>query len=162
MSKRILCGLVFLMVTGRAVQGYAAGDYIRFVQATSGIISALLVGSVDPCAGSIIFPMGTSSVSLDSNEFVITTSFVIADPPRCPWPPQPYEVSAALGTVTDGQYTVVWTVGSLVVHGGFGIESGQLQAGATPVPTLNFRTLFALLALVGGVGIAVRRSQARG
>ena len=150
------------MLAGRAEPGYAADDHMRFVQATSGTITAFLFGRVNSCTGSHIFPLGTSLVGQAGNEIDITSGFAILDPPPCPHTPDPYQVSADLGTLPDGQYAVVWTVGPLVVHDAFRVLAGQLQIVATPVPALDLRALFTLLAFVGGIGIALRGRQVFG
>lgn len=147
MAIRLLCTLVLL--AGQATLGHAADDHARFVQAPSGLISATLVGAVDPCNGSVIFPMGTPSVDSNGNEFDITSPFAIADPPGCPTPPQPYEVSATLGTLADGTYTVVWTAGPLIVRGEFSVAAGVLDVPAAPVPTLDDSSMLVLIALLG-------------
>jgi hypothetical protein len=85
MAKRLLCSVVFLLLAGRGISGHAADDHMRFVQATSGAITAFLVGTVDPCGGSHIFPMGPSFVGRSGNKFDVS--------------------------LPDGEYTVVWTVG---------------------------------------------------
>jgi hypothetical protein len=162
MAKRLLCSVVFLLLAGRGISGHAADDHIRFVQATSGAITAFLVGTVDPCGGSHIFPMGPSSVGRSGNQFDVSSAFSILDPPSCPHTPDPYQISADLGALPDGEYTVVWTVGPLVVHGAFIVLNGQLQAVATPAPALDLRALVTLLALVAGIGILARWREARG
>ena len=63
MVTPFVCSLAFVILAGHATSSYAAGDHIQFAQAPSRTISATLVGSVDPCHGSVIFPMGTPTVS---------------------------------------------------------------------------------------------------
>jgi len=162
MAKRLLCSVVFLLLAGRGISAHAADDHMRFVQATSGAITAFLFGTVDPCGGSHIFPMGPSAVGRSGNQFDVSSAFSILDPPPCPHTPDPYQVSADLGPLPDGEYTVVWTVGPLVVHGAFIVLNGQLQVVATPVPALDLRALVMLLALVAGIGILARWRAARG
>ena len=159
---RFIWALASALLGAHATLVHAAGDRIEFAQAPSGSISALLVGKVDPCNGSVIFPMGTPSVAQDGNEFDITSPFAIADPPGCPSPPRPYEVTAALGNVPDGQYAVAWTAGPVVVRGEFGVAGGALQAPAIAVPTLGPAGVLALVALMiaaGGSGLVRRRES---
>jgi hypothetical protein len=150
--KRIVCFVILLALGGLALSVEAAGEHIRFIQAPSGTISAVLDGSVDPCSGSVIFPMGVPSVSVNGNEFDITSLFVIADPPGCPHPPQPYELTAPLGSLADGHYIVVWTIGPLIVRGMFDVQSGLLQQGPNTVPTLTLPALLVLLAMIAFTG----------
>lgn len=105
--KRLFCGIIFLALAAQARSVQAADDHIRFAQAGSGSISAVLTGSVEPCSGSNIFPLGVSSVGVNGNEFDITSFFGVLDPLFCPSPPQHYKVTASLGTLADGHYTVV-------------------------------------------------------
>lgn len=91
-----------------------------------------------------------------------SSAFSILDPPSCPHTPDPYQVSADLGALPDGEYTVVSTVGPLVVRDTFIVLNGQLQAVAIPVPALDLRALVTLLALVAGIGILARWWEARG
>jgi hypothetical protein len=128
LPKRIFCAATIAILAGHAVPSSAAGDHLPFAQAPSGVISTLLVGSADPCNGAVIFPMGTPSVAQNGNEFDITSPFVIANPPGCPSPPQPYEVTAALATVPEGQNVVVWTVDGFDVRASFNVVGTVLQA----------------------------------
>jgi len=153
--KRIFCGGILLALAGLAPSAQAVGDYIRFTQATSGNLSATLAGFVDPCKGSVIFPMGVSSVISDGNEYDITSFFAILDPPPCPDVPQPYEVTALLGLAADGHYAVAWTVGPMIVRGTFDVRSGVLQPAATDVPTLTYPALLGLFAMIAITGLAV-------
>ena len=157
--KRIFRGVIFVVFGGLTLSAQAASDFIRFAQAPSGSISAVLVGSADPCSGSVVFPIGVSSVDLNGNEFDITSFFAILDPPPCPFPPQPYEVTASLGTIADGHYAVVWTVGPVNVLGAFEVRSGILQLPADPVPTLTRPGLLILFALVAVAGLALLRRR---
>lgn len=133
--KTILRAIFMLVLAGLTISAQAAGDLIRVTQNTSGTISAVLTGSASPCAGSVIFPIGVASVTLTGNEYDISSSFAILDPPLCPSPPQTYNVSATLGTVPDGHYTVVWTIGTLTVRGMFDVAAGVLQG--VPVTKLE-------------------------
>jgi len=157
--KQIFRGIIFVALAGLALSAQAIGDYIRFTQATSGNISAVLVGSVDPCKGSVVFPMGVSSVVLIGNEYDITSLFAILDPLPCPDMPQPYEVTASLGRVADGNYTVVWTVGSMNVRGEFVVTSGVLLPTAINVPTLTLPALWVLFTMIAVTGVALLRRQ---
>jgi hypothetical protein len=157
--KRIISGIMFLALAGFAFSAQAIGDYIHFTQATSGTLSAALAGFVDPCKGSVVFPMGVSSVTLNGNEYDINSSFAILDPPPCPDISQPYEVMASLGHVADGHYAVVWTVGSMTVRGAFDVRSGVLLAATTNVPTLMFPALSALFAMIAVTGLALLRRK---
>ena len=76
---------------------------------------------------------------------------MIADPPGCPSPPQPYEVSAALGVLADGSYVVEWTLGPSIVQGAFSITARALEVPVAPVPALG---AYALLILVASLGVA--------
>ena len=159
--RRIVYAVILLTLAGLALSAQAAGDRIRFTQAPSGTISAVLAGAVDPCAGSVIFPMGVPSVSVNGHEFDITSLFVIADPPGCPSPPQPYEITASLGTLADGHYTVVWTIGPLIVRGAFDVTSGLLQLSANTVPTLTAPALLVLLTMIALAGLALLQRERR-
>jgi hypothetical protein len=160
MMKLLLGGLLFLLL-GHAVPGYAGDDRLRFEQATSGAITVILFGTVNPCAGSNIFPMGPASVIQAGNEFDIASGFAILDPLPCPSPAQPYQVAAPIGIVPDGQYAVVWTVGPIVARGSFAVASGAAQFPADPVPTLDLPALLALLTFVGVGGMIARRWRSR-
>jgi hypothetical protein len=157
----MFCGIIFLTLAGLTLPVHAVGDSIRFTQAGSGAISAILDGLVEPCAGSVIFPMGVPSVGVNGNEFDITSFFVILDPAGCPSPPQPYEVTASLGTLVDGHYTVVWTIGPLIVRGAFDVSAGVLQFTANSVPTLTPFALTVLFAMIALAGVALRRQRRR-
>jgi hypothetical protein len=157
--RRIFCRVIFLLLAGLTLSAQAAGDYIRFTQDALGTISAVLAGSAEPCSGSVIFPMGVSSVSLNGNEFDINSFFAILDPPACPSPPQPYEVTASLGNVADGHYTVVWTVGPMNVPGAFDVTSGLLQFTTNTVPTLTLSALSILVAMIAVVCLSLLRRQ---
>ncbi len=153
---RVLIGVIVALLA-LPPSAHAAGDYLRFTQAPSGAVSATLDGYADPCGGSHIYPMGTPSVALVGKEYDVTSMFVILDPPPCPHSPFPYTATAALGTVTDGHYTVVWTIGPVVASGEFDVRSGVLLAAA-PIPALTRPALAGLIALVAGVAlVALRR-----
>lgn len=156
--KRIFRGFV-LSVLGLSTSALAVGDHIQFSQAASGAVSAVLAGSVDPCSGSNQFPWGPTTVNLTGNAYDLDTFFIILDPPPCPHSPQPYEVTASLGNLGDGHYTVVWTVGSLSVRGAFDVRSGILQLAANTVPTLTPPALSILLALIALAGLALLRRR---
>jgi hypothetical protein len=157
--KRTFCGVMFVALAGLALSAEAIADYIRFTQAPSGTISAVLVGSVDPCKGSVVFPMGVSSIVLIGNEYDITSFFAILDPPACPDIPQPYEVTASLGYVADGNYTVVWTVGSMNVQGVLAVMSGVLLPAASNIATLTLPALSVLFTMIAVTGVALIRRQ---
>ena len=146
--NRIVSGILFLALAGFALSAQALGDYLRFSQAAPGTVSATLTGFADPCNGSIVFPIGASSVTLNGSEYDISSSFAILDPPPCPFIPQPYQVVASLGLVADGHYEVVWTIGPLIVRGAFDVVSGALQPLATDIPTLTVPAMAALFAMV--------------
>jgi len=137
----------------------AIDDHIRFAQAASGSISATLAGSVDPCKGSNIYPMGVTSISLNNNEYDIASSFAVLDPPPCPDIPQSYEVTTGLGNPSDGHYSVVWTVGALVVTGMFDVSAGVLQVATPSVSTLTLQALASLITIVGLTGLALVRRR---
>jgi hypothetical protein len=160
--KLVFCGIISLALAALPMALEAAGDQIRFAQAATGIISAVLTGSAEPCDGDVIFPMGVKSVDVSGNAFHITSLFAIVDPPGCPSPPQPYQVTASLGTLADGHYTVVWTVGSLIVRGEFDVIAGALgPVRAVPALALPGRLgLFAMLALTG-LALLRRRQLSR-
>ena len=130
--KAIFRGMMFSVLAGLAMSAHAVDDYIRFMQADSGTISAVLEGLAEPCFGSVVFPMDVSSVGRNGNEYDITSLFAVLDPKGCPSPPQPYEVIAPLGTVADGEYTVVWISGPLNVCGTFRVSAGVLQTAGAP------------------------------
>jgi hypothetical protein len=160
MVKRLFCGILFLALATQAPSVQGADDHIHFAQAGSGSISAVLTGSVEPCSGSSIFPLSVSSIGVNGNEFNITSFFAVLDPLFCPSPPQHYEVTASLGTLGDGHYTVVWTAGPLIVHGEFDVRSGVLGLTARPVPTLTLSGLIALCTMmiaVAGLTLLRRR-----
>jgi hypothetical protein len=159
MMKRIFRGVILLVLAGLTMSAQAIGDQIRFSQAASGAISAVLAGSVDPCQGSNQFPFGPSTVSLNGNEYDINTFFIILDPPPCPDIPAPYEVTASLGIAGDGHYTVVWTVGALNVLGTFDVRSGILQLTPNTVPVLTSPWLSILFAMIALTGLALLRRQ---
>lgn len=119
----------------------------------------MLTGFADPCSGSVFFPLGAPSVGLDGNAYVITSPFAIVDPPGCPSLPLPYEVTAELGDVADGHYTVAWIIGPLNVAGAFDVSSGVLQVAASPVPTLTPLALSVLVATMNLAGLALFRRQ---
>jgi hypothetical protein len=154
--KRSLIGVCLSALIALALPAYAIGDSIAFAQTSPGTVSAVLSGSVDPCAGSNIFPMGVSSVSLSGNRYDITSAFAVLDPPHCPFS-QSYSVPASLGAVPDGQYNVVWTAGPLVVTGAFSVRSGLLQFSSIPVPTLERSTMILLITLIASVALALIR-----
>lgn len=112
-----------------------------------------------PVLDHISFQWGASLVNQIGNEIDVTSGFAILDPPPCPHIPDPYQVSADLGALPDGQYVAVWTVGPLVVHQVLIVFAGQLLMVATPVPTMNLPELFTLLGLVGGIGVAFLRRR---
>jgi hypothetical protein len=121
-------------------------------------VSATLAGTIDPCHGSLYFPMGVPTIVLTGREYDITSPFAIIDPP--PDVPSHYEVTASLGTVADGHYIVVWTLGAMIITGTFDVSSGVLLE-ASPIPTLTLPALIALaslLALVGLVRLRERRA----
>ena len=154
--KRSLTGVCLSALIALALPAKAIGHSITFTQTTPGTVSAVLAGSVDPCSGPNIFPMGVSSVSLSGNRYDIASTFAILDPPpTCPFS-QPYSVSTSLGAVPDGQYTVVWTAGPLVVTGAFSVRSGLLL-GSIPVPTLDRSTMILLITVIAGAALALIR-----
>lgn len=155
----VFCGIISLALAALPVPFEAAGDHIRFTQADTRTISAVLTGSVEPCAGEVIFPMGVSSVDVSGNEFDITSFFAILDPPSCPSPPQPYQVTASLGTLADGHYTVVWTAGSLIVRGEFDVIAGALEIPGRAVPALGLPARFGLFAMLALTGLALLRRR---
>jgi hypothetical protein len=157
--KRSLIVIFLLMLIPLALPAYAIGDYIAFTQTSSGAVSAVLSGSVDPCHGSNILPSGVSSLSLSGNQYDITSEFLIVDPPPL-CSPFPYTVSMSLGTVPDGQYTVVWTAGPLVVRGAFSVSAGLLQISSNPVPTLDLSAMLFLITLVATAAFVLRRQYA--
>lgn len=158
--SRVLVGVIWALLALPS-SARAAGDFLRFTQAPGGAVSAILSGFADPCSGSNIFPMGTPAVALAGTEYDITSMFVILDPPPCPHSPFPYTATAALGSVADGHYTVVWTIGPVIVRGEFDIRSGVLLAAA-PIPALSFPALAGLIALVACVAlVALRRRTLR-
>jgi hypothetical protein len=157
--KRIFRGIIFLALAALAVSAQAVGDHIRFTQVASGTISAVLDGAVDFCKGSVVFPMGVSSVALNGNEYDITSSFSVLDPPPCPDLPQSYEVTASLGNVADGHYTVVWAAGSLNVRGTFDVRSGLLLPATSNVPMLTLPALSVLFTMIAWTGLALLRRQ---
>src|SRR5215467_9751397 len=117
-----LRGIVCLALAAFAGAAHAIDDHLLFAQDATGAISATLAGTIDPCKGSHYFPMGAPSVVLAGREYDITSMFAIIDPPPCPDVPSHYEITASLGTVADGHYTVVWTVGGLIVTGTFNMN----------------------------------------
>jgi len=157
--KRLSCGAIFSVLSLLAPSAQAIDDHIRFAQAASGAISATLAGSVDPCKGSHIYPMGVTSISLDNNEYDIASSFAILDPPPCPDLPQAYEVTTSLGNPSDGHYVVVWTVGPMIVTGMFDVSGGILQIATSSVPTLSLQALSTLVATVALTGLVLARRQ---
>jgi hypothetical protein len=163
--NRIVSGIMFVALAGMAFSAQALGDYIRFTQAASGTVSATLTGFADPCNGSIVFPIGASSITLNGSEYDISSSFAILDPPACPFIPQPYQVVASLGVAADGHHEVMWTIGPLVVRGAFDVVSGVLRPLATDIPTLTvpaMAALFAMIAMIALTNLArVRRKRRR-
>lgn len=159
--KRVSWSVILLLLTGLTMSAQAISDQIRFSQAPSGTISAVLDGSVNPCSGSNHFPWGpTTTVSRNGNEFVINSFFIILDPRGCPDSGQPYEVATPLGIVGDGHYSVVWTVvDTFSVRGTFDIRSTVLQLTAHTVPTLTLPALSILIAVIALVGLALLRRQ---
>jgi hypothetical protein len=155
-------GAILVLLVQAAMPAQAAGDYIRFAQGPTGAVSAVLLGAAEPCSGSVIFPIGESSVDLDGSEYDIATGFVILDPPGCPSPPQPYAVTASLGTVADGRYMVTWTVGPLVARAVFEVRAGILQIAATAVPTLSLLGLSTLFVIIALAGLTLLRRPQRG
>lgn len=152
-------GVIFSVLAGLTLAAQSPGDSIRFAQAASGAILAVLVGSADPCSGSVVFPLGVSSVDLIGNEYDINSFFAILDPPACPSPPQPYEVTASLGNVADGHYTVLWTAGPVNVRDAFDVRSGVLQPSANNVPALTPPALLVLFTMIAAAGLALLRRQ---
>src|SRR5258708_6484449 len=118
-AKRLVGAFAAALLLGYFTLAYAGDDHLRFVQTPTGTITASLFGTVNPCAGSHIFPMSPSTVVPSGNKFDISSLFAILDPPPCPSPAAPYEVSADLGALADGEYAVLWTVGTIVVRGAF-------------------------------------------
>jgi hypothetical protein len=159
--NRIVRGIMFLTLAGFALSAQALGDSIRFAQAASGTVSATLTGFADPCNGSQVFPIGASSVTLNGNEYDISSSFAILDPLPCPSIPQPYQVVASLGLVADGHYEVVWTVGPLIVRGALDVVSGVLRSLATDIPTLTGPALAALFVMIALTSLARLRRKRR-
>jgi hypothetical protein len=149
--KLMFGAIVSLVLVALPMVSRAAGDRIRFAQAGSGTISAVLTGAAEPCAGEVIFPMSVRSVDVSGNAFDITSFFAILDPATCPSPPQPYQVTASLGTLADGHYTVVWTSGSVIARGEFDVIAGALgPVRAVPALALPGQLgLFGMLALTG-------------
>ena len=155
--KLVFCGVITLALALLATPVQAAGDFIRFAQADTGSIVAVLTGWAEPCAGDVIFPMSVRSIDLIGHAFDITSFFAILDPPSCPSPPQPYQVTASLGTLADGHYTVVWTAGSLIVSGEFDVIDGVLDGRVRAVPALAVSGRFALFAMFTLTGLALLR-----
>jgi len=145
--KAALRGIVCLALAAFAGVAQAIDDHLLFAQDATGALSATLAGIIDPCKGSHYFPMGVPSVVLAGHEYDITSPFAIIDPPPCPDVPSHYEITASLGTVPDGHYTVVWTVGGLIVTGTFNVNAGVLLA-ASPIPTLSVTALMGLAILI--------------
>jgi len=157
--KRIFLSVILLVLVGPAMSALALGDPIRFSQDGSGALSAVLAGSVDPCAGSHQLPWGESTVSRIGNEYDINTFFLILDPPPCPHNPEPYAVTASLGNAADGHYTVVWTAGVLIVRGTFDVRSGILQSTTNDVPALTPSAQLFLVTMIALAGLALLRRR---
>ena len=131
---------------------FALGDRVVFDQDASGVISAHLVGFIDACHGDHYFPMNPASVNSSGTAISISSPFAIVDPPPCPSPPGPYQVTATLGKLADGAYSVVWSVGPRNYPGAFVVQAGALVAVDVAVPALDPRFVAALVALVAIAG----------
>jgi hypothetical protein len=158
---RAFAAAVCLGLTLVVTDAHAIGDDVRFAQASTGVVSAILEGTIDPCKGSHYFPMGVPMVALVGHEYDLTQPFAIIDPPPCPDTPSNYQVTASLGTVADGHYSVVWTVGTVVATATFDVRSGVLLA-VSPVPTLSLPLLAAMASLIALTAVLLlRRLKAR-
>jgi hypothetical protein len=163
--KQLCCGMSLLGLSVLTSSAHAIGDNIRFTQAAAGTISATLSGAADPCRGSPVFPIGVISISRNGNEYDIASSFAVLDPPLCPDMPQLYEVAASLGSVPDGHYTVVWTIGPLTVAGAFDVRAGVLHFVTNAVPALTLSALSSIVAVIALIGVGSlreRRSRQKG
>jgi hypothetical protein len=155
-----LRGIACLALAAFAGAAHAIDDHLLFAQDTTGVVSATLAGIIDPCKGSRYFPMGVPSVAVVGREYYITSMFAIIDPPPCPDVGSHYESTASLGAVADGHYTVVWTLGGLIVTGAFNVKAGVLLA-TSPIPTLSVTALTglaSLIALAAFIGLRRRRA----
>ena len=158
-----MCCAMLSLLAAISVSARAAGDSIRFRQDPSGAISAILAGTVDPCSGSLLFPLGPPSIVRSGNEYAIVSPFAILDPLACPSPAQAYEVTALLGNLADGHYVVAWSIGPAQVRATFDVRSGLLQAATIPIPALDLPLLVVLFALTltTGCGLLRRRRDLR-
>jgi hypothetical protein len=158
-TRALRVALAWVCLATGTGAAHAAGDALRFAQDPStGAVSAIVDGAAAPCQGSTIYPLGAVTVTREGNAIALESTFVIADPAGCPSPPLPYEVSANLGTLDDGAYTVSWRAGPLAAGATLAILDGKLEAGiGLPVPASTPAALALLAAVLALTGVVAPR-----
>lgn len=90
----------------------AANEHLSFTQSASGDALATIQGDVLYCDGILGGFIGNSTVNFlpVGIEIASTTTWGECNPSPPPYPPPtPYQLTADLGILVDGQYSVTWT-----------------------------------------------------
>ena len=148
--------LVLAALLSFVLPAFASARGLSFTQSSSGAVSAVF--SSGPCAFGLN-PLAPSSAALNANQFSISSPFAVWDPiPNCNSTLFPsYTVTALLGVIPDGHYTVIWVYGSAQVTGEFDIISGILQSETLPAPSSSRVSLLGLIALLTAITALVTR-----
>jgi hypothetical protein len=131
----------------------ADSESLSFRLTSSGQVEAVVSGLRTNQCGFVFLP--ATSIAIVGNSISITSPN--PPPPPCDMPivpPQPYEVVANLGVLTEASYSVTWTKGVVL--------SAQLvlaSLGPQAVPALNTHGLVLIAMLIGllGAGTIGRR-----
>src|SRR5512135_95907 len=148
-----------LLLLIASLPAFAGGGHISFTQSNGGAITATF--SFGPCPIGLLPGSGVPpTIALAANRFTITSPPVVASAllpgGLCPAQTIPYSVSASLGNIPDGHYTIIWVYGPAQATAEFEVISGLLQI-TRPVPMLSYSLLFALALLL--IAVAVPSTQ---
>ncbi len=136
----IACTFILVFFVERPA--YALYERLDLSQSINGEITATLSGIHYPCT----FGFGGTSVSTPSpGEFLVQSTIVPQGCPQNSQPPSPYSITATVGTLLDGNYSITWafiafpgvSTPEIIATQTFIIKSGVLINSAVSVPVFT-------------------------
>lgn len=157
--KAVLLAIFCLLIAPLAA---AAFEHVTASQAADGSVLITLTGMTSCGVPSV------SNTSVVGSNVTITSDFANPGPPCGPGPLVPYSVTANLGHVPDGTYSVVWSfvltppgTSAFATFSGQFTLSGGILLGPLAVPTMGWPGYMALAALILLFSMRRRKPLAR-
>lgn len=152
--RTTFCLSTFILICFFASTAYGLNERLHLSQSGNGEIMAQLSGTLYPCT----VAFGKTSITQPSQRnFVLSTTNYFEGCPTHPGDlPFPYSLTADLGFLPDGKYSIAWTFSpgassilSPVPPQKFVILSGALVTPTVSVPTLTGWGILVFILLSG-------------